>query len=111
MVRLDHWDRMGPKVHLGHLDRMGHWGRMGPTVHWDRRVPTDQKDSDPPTGTVTVTGNLQWPQETDSFTPEPDLRKNIWFARDVPAMAAALDTREVLVVARAMSPGDLAWLC
>lgn len=49
---------------------------------------------------VTITGNLQWPQETDGFTPEPDLAENIWFARDVPAMAAALDTEPVLVVRR-----------
>lgn len=48
----------------------------------------------------TITGNLQWPQETDSFTPEPDLAKNIWFARDVQAMAAELGTEPVLVVRR-----------
>lgn len=52
-------------------------------------------------GPVTrVIGNLQWPQETDSYTPEPDLTDNIWFARDVQAMAKALDTRPVLVVRR-----------
>ena len=51
-------------------------------------------------GPVTVVGNLQWPQEVDGFTPEPDLSENIWFARDVPAMAEALDTRPVLVVRR-----------
>ncbi|WP_299862517.1 SURF1 family protein [uncultured Roseobacter sp.] len=49
---------------------------------------------------VTITGNLQWPQETDGFTPEPHLAENIWFARDVPAMAAALGTEPVLVVRR-----------
>lgn len=49
---------------------------------------------------VTVVGNLQWPQETDSFTPEPDKGRNIWFAREVDAMAQALDTRAVLVVRR-----------
>jgi surfeit locus 1 family protein len=48
----------------------------------------------------TITGNLQWPQETDSFTPEPDFSKNIWFARDVGAMAAALGTEPVLLVRR-----------
>ena len=51
----------------------------------------------------TVVGNLQWPQETDNFTPAPDLNDNIWFARDVPAMAAALGTDPVLVVQREMS--------
>ena len=49
---------------------------------------------------ITIVGNLQWPQEIDSFTPEPDLERNIWFARDVGAMAEALDTRPILVVRR-----------
>ncbi len=49
---------------------------------------------------TTVVGNLQWPLETDSFTPEPDLANNIWFARDVTAMAEALGTQPVLVVRR-----------
>ena len=31
-----------------------------------------------------VIGNLHWPKEIDSFTPENDLKNNIWFARDVP---------------------------
>lgn len=52
-------------------------------------------------GPVTVTGNLHNPVEVDSFTPEPDLAKNIWFARDLPAMAAALGTEPLLIVARA----------
>ncbi|MBD3663820.1 SURF1 family protein [Sulfitobacter aestuariivivens] len=59
--------------------------------------------SNPSDGTVTVTGNLQWPDETDSFTPTPDLDNNIWFARDVAAMADQLDTRPILLVAREMS--------
>ena len=49
---------------------------------------------------ATVEGNLHWPQETDGFTPEPDLARNTWFARDVDRMAAALDTEPVLVIAR-----------
>ncbi len=59
---------------------------------------------DMPTGPVTATGNLQWPQETDSFTPAPDLNANIWFARDVLAMAAALNTEPTLLVVRSMEP-------
>jgi surfeit locus 1 family protein len=47
---------------------------------------------------VTVTGNVHWPDETDSFTPAPG--DGMWFARDVPAMAAALGTDPVLIVAR-----------
>ena len=49
---------------------------------------------------LTIVGNLQWPQEVDKFTPAPDLENNIWFARDVDAMAEALGTRPVLVVRR-----------
>ncbi|AEI93279.1 SURF1 family protein [Roseobacter litoralis] len=49
---------------------------------------------------LSIVGNLQWPQEVDGFTPEPDLQSNIWFARDVDAMAAALGTRPILVVRR-----------
>lgn len=52
-------------------------------------------------GPVTVTGHLVWPRETDMFTPEPNLERNIWFARDVDRMAEALGTEPVLVVASA----------
>jgi surfeit locus 1 family protein len=49
---------------------------------------------------ATVTGTLHWPRETDRFTPPPDPRTGMWFARDVPAMADVLRTEPVLVVAR-----------
>ncbi|CAM5534958.1 SURF1 family protein [Frigidibacter albus] len=52
-----------------------------------------------------VTGNLHWPAEAGSNTPQPDLGRNIWFARDVPAMAAHLGAEPVLVVARGVE-GD-----
>lgn len=45
-----------------------------------------------------VTGNLHWPDEVDSYTPVPD--GELWFARDVPAMAKALGAEPVLIVAR-----------
>ncbi|GGH53652.1 SURF1 family protein [Frigidibacter albus] len=54
---------------------------------------------------LTVTGNLHWPEEASSNTPEPDMGRNIWFARDVPAMAAHLGAEPVLVVARGVT-GD-----
>ncbi len=56
-----------------------------------------------PAGAAEVTGNLHWPDETDRFTPPPDAARGIWFARDVPAMAAALGTEPVLLVQRAGS--------
>ncbi|WP_103333864.1 SURF1 family protein [Pseudotabrizicola formosa] len=53
-----------------------------------------------------VTGNLHWPDEVDSFTPTPDASTGLWFARDVPAMAAALGSEPLLIVARATTaPG------
>ena len=69
-------------------------------------VRTPQKEAARYTGPATVTGNLHWPEEIDSFTPENDITGNIWFARDVPAMAAALDTEPVLVILRETSEND-----
>ncbi|MFU8882438.1 MAG: SURF1 family protein [Rhodobacterales bacterium] len=52
---------------------------------------------------VTVIGNLHWPDEVDSYTPAPDMAADIWFARELPRMAAHLGTEPVLVVARQTS--------
>ena len=49
---------------------------------------------------ATVEGNLHWPQDTSSSTPPPDEKTGLWFARDVPAMAAKLKTEPTLIVAR-----------
>ena len=46
-----------------------------------------------------VTGNLFWPNETDYFTPEPNFRRNIWFARDLTKMSECFSTHATLVVA------------
>lgn len=67
-------------------------------------VPADQKAPMRPARALVVDGNLHWPDEIDRFTPEPDRAGNIWFARDVPVMAEALGTEELLVVARATDP-------
>ncbi|WP_347827207.1 SURF1 family protein [uncultured Planktomarina sp.] len=53
-----------------------------------------------PQGRGQVIGNLQWPQEIDSFTPENDLAANIWFARDVARLAEHLKAEPVLLVLR-----------
>ncbi len=63
-------------------------------------VPPEQADP------VTVTGNLHWPEEVDGFTPEPDLARNIWYARDVDALAARLEADPVLIIARDLSVSD-----
>ncbi len=54
--------------------------------------------------TITVTGNLHWPDEVDGYTPAPDREQELWFARDVPAMAAALGTESTLLVAKRIEP-------
>ena len=51
-------------------------------------------------GAASLRGNLHWPREIDSYTPDPDLTANTWFARDVPQMAAHLGTEEVLIIAK-----------
>lgn len=63
----------------------------------------DDRGAPLPEGPLEVTGNLLWPDETDSWTPAPD-PSGIWFARDLPAMAAALDADPLLVVARDIVP-------
>lgn len=68
-------------------------------------IEQDYRKAERPPTDLTVAGNLHWPQDKNSATPEPDRATGIWFARDVPAMAAALDTQPVLVVA-AEAQGD-----
>ncbi len=67
---------------------------------------TTAKDTNRATGPAQIIGNLQWPQETDGFTPAPDLSANIWFARDVSAMADTLQSLPILLVARSSSLQD-----
>ncbi len=78
----------------------------------DRRLLVDRgfmpTEGRPPVhaGEVRVTGNLHWPEEIDGFTPENDLARNIWYARDVEALAQRLDAEPFLVIARDMSVDD-----
>lgn len=65
-------------------------------------VPLDAGDVSLPKGPIAVTGNLDWPDDANPGTPDPD--GDTWFARDAAAMAAALDTAPVMVVARATDP-------
>ena len=57
-------------------------------------------------GKINVRGNLHWPQEIDSFTPEPDLEDNIWFARDVLVLAKYFGTEPILVIASKINPSE-----
>lgn len=62
-------------------------------------VDQDHKRDPRPPVALEVAGNLHWPEEKGSATPAPNLAENIWFARDVPAMAEKLGTEPLLVVA------------
>ncbi len=85
----------------------------GPEAGGGRRILIDRgflpeaaRGAARPEGGTAITGNLHWPDEVDSFTPEPDAATGLWFARDLPAMAAALGTEAVLVVQRDPTPLD-----
>lgn len=62
-------------------------------------VPQELRHIERPPVRLEISGNLHWPAEISSSTPKPNLAENIWFARDVPAMAEILGTEPVLVVA------------
>jgi surfeit locus 1 family protein len=63
-------------------------------------VRASQKPEQAAVGALKVVGNLHWPREVDSYTPKPDTKTGLWFARDVDAMAKALGTEPVLIVMR-----------
>ncbi len=69
-------------------------------------IPEAQKSKVRSPQTVTIVGNLLWPNETDGFTPDPNLAKNIWFARDAGKMARHFKTESFLIVARSIEVGD-----
>ncbi len=72
----------------------------GRSILIDRGI-ISEKDKNTPLGLGgnSITGYLLWPNETDYFTPEPNLEKNIWFARDLEGMANFFKTEEILLVA------------
>ncbi len=70
-------------------------------------VAEDDRGADHAATVNEVTGNLHWPEEVDGFTPEPDAEAGLWFARNVPDMAAAMNTDPVLVVARSDTGGGV----
>ncbi len=66
----------------------------------------DAKDAPPLVAPMDITGTLLWPDDVNDNTPPPDLAENIWFARDIPAMSAALDTAPLMVVLTSGTPLD-----
>ena len=85
----------GPGGKVGYrVDRPAGAGRRPPDPARPRlRADRGRRTRPRPPGPVAVTGNLVWPRTTDR--PSPDREANIWFARDVPAMAEALGTEPV----------------
>ncbi|WP_299930122.1 SURF1 family protein [uncultured Pelagimonas sp.] len=69
-------------------------------------VPTDAKGAPLATGPATVLGNMHWPDDRNSSTPDNDITNNTWFARDIQQMAETLDTEPLLVITRELSPAD-----
>lgn len=55
----------------------------------------------PRTG-LRIIGNLNWPDDQNAGTPEPDGTN--WYARDVGPMARALNTEAVMIVAAQIEP-------
>lgn len=108
-------DMTGPEIHvLVSAENVGAGYRVvtamkmpdGRKILIDRGyIALDADTQDRHARAVTVTGNLLWPDEVDGWTPDPDLGRNIWFARDLPAMAEALGAEPVLVVAREVAGG------
>lgn len=64
-------------------------------------VPETARKTLRPGHAASITGNLNWPDDMTSSTPAPDTAANLWFGRDVEAMAAYLGTEKVMVIASA----------
>ena len=72
----------------------------GSKILIDRGVIKEEEKAhlETPTQHRFVIGYLFWPNETDYFTPEPNIKRNMWFSRDLEKMANFLDTQQILVV-------------
>ena len=55
-------------------------------------VPLERKDAATHAaqpGLIDLVGIMRWPETSGSFTPAADLKSNVWYARDLKAIAAA----------------------
>ena len=66
----------------------------------------DNKAAAPLVAEMQIDGTLIWPDDQNAQTPDPDLAANIWFARNVDTMSAALNTLPLMVVATRTTPPD-----
>ncbi|WP_114967144.1 SURF1 family protein [Alkalilacustris brevis] len=66
-------------------------------------IPADARGQPRPEAEAVIAGNLHWPEDADSFTPDPDRANRLWFARDVDAIATELGTEPALIVLRTTS--------
>lgn len=69
-------------------------------------IPEDLRNTPRTSVKLSVTGNLLWPNEEDSYTPAPDQNQRLWFARNVTTMSQFLQTEPILVVARQATGED-----
>lgn len=68
-------------------------------------LPDEERGADLSPAPGTWEGTLSWPNEVDNFTPAPE--GDLWFARDLPAMAESLGARPVLTVLNARTDPKL----
>jgi surfeit locus 1 family protein len=66
----------------------------------------DNKAAAPLIAEMQIDGTLIWPDDQNAQTPDPDLGANIWFARNVVTMSAALNTMPLMVVTTSTTPAD-----
>ena len=66
----------------------------------------DNKAAMPLIAEMQIDGTLIWPDDQNAQTPDADLAANIWFARNVDTMSAALDTMPLMVVTTSTTPAD-----
>jgi len=66
----------------------------------------DNKAAMPLIAEMQIDGTLIWPDDQNAQTPDADLAANIWFARNVDTMSAALDTLPLMVVTTSTTPTD-----
>jgi surfeit locus 1 family protein len=79
---------------------------LGPVLVDQGLLAIDNKSAAPLVAQMQITGTLLWPDDQNAQTPAPDLAANIWFARNIDTMSAALDTQPLMVVATRTTPAD-----